>query len=487
MSEREGRPARCGAARGSDVSSYRLNRHRYVAVALAAALSLGAISCGRTGGSGAEAEGGSRGGGNGVQTATGGVDFADLKNVCQPGEAKGATAQGVTDTTITLGTFTDFGFTKNREFIDAADVFTRWCNDAGGINGRKLAYTVRDAKLFEYRQRMLESCKQDFMHVGGGAAFDNTGVKDRLKCLMPEIPGQTVSLENSGSDLQVDPSGFPRKLPPYAAYFRWLIKEGFPDSAQHVGIIAGDIAATKTFAEQDKEGFQNAGGKVVYTELYPASGVADWTPYAQAIKSNGVKGLVFLGDFNHLPKLLQVLTDIGYQLSWVDANSNAYNSQYISLGGANLDKHPSFSPAGVYPLENAASNPSTKQLLDLYDKYAPEGDVTMPTVKAWSAWLLFAQAARDCGAQLTRKCVYDKVRTVTKWTGAGLHAPTSLDPNAKEVCYTIEQATPSGWKPADFKPNHGVYRCETETVELKGNYTKPVTMADAGANINDLK
>src|SRR4051812_15505304 len=65
-------------------------------------------------------------------TATPKGDFGNLTNVCQPGNAKGATAQGVTDTEIHLGTITDFGFTKNSELIDTAAVFTQWCNAAGG-------------------------------------------------------------------------------------------------------------------------------------------------------------------------------------------------------------------------------------------------------------------------------------------------------------------------------------------------------------------
>src|SRR4051794_4695973 len=71
-------------------------------------------------------------------------DFGSLKDVCQPGKAAGATAQGVTAQHIQAGVITDFGFTKEREFIDAAEVFTKWCNAAGGINGRPVTFKVRD-------------------------------------------------------------------------------------------------------------------------------------------------------------------------------------------------------------------------------------------------------------------------------------------------------------------------------------------------------
>jgi hypothetical protein len=74
--------------------------------------------------------------------------FGDLKDVCGPGNAKGATATGVTDTSIAAAVFADPGFTGrpglDQELFDAAKVFAAWCNDAGGINGRKIVVHVRD-------------------------------------------------------------------------------------------------------------------------------------------------------------------------------------------------------------------------------------------------------------------------------------------------------------------------------------------------------
>jgi ABC-type branched-subunit amino acid transport system substrate-binding protein len=463
-------------------------RTRTLAVVLAGALVL-SVGCARTGPESSRGSDEGSSSGSGGNTSATKADFGSLKNVCQPGNASGDTATGIKDGTIQLGTATDFGFTQNREFIDAAEAFTQWCNDAGGINGRKIAFKARDAKLFEYRQRILESCREDFALVGGGAAFDGSGVKDRLKCMMPEIPGQVVSLEAGGSDLQVDPFGFNRSIYPYTGYFRWLTKEAHPESLDHVGIITGDVGTTKLLAAQAKESLESIGAKIVYDEVYPATGVSDWTPYAQAIKSNGVKGLVFFGDFKQLAKLEQALTDIGYQLSWVDANSNSYNKQFIELTGANLDKMPNYADGGVYPLEKASANPASQQLIDIFKKYKPEADITKPVVNAFSAWLLFATSASQCGAELTRKCLYEKATQVTDWDGAGLHQPTNLKDakTSTEVCFTVEKASAQGWAPAEFKANEGAYRCENETNTLKGNYPKPATLADVNKTMADLK
>ena len=86
-------------------------------------------------------------GGGTTAAASSSSDFGDLTDVCQKGSPSGTPAQGVTESEIQVGTFSDEGFTKNSEFVDAAKVFTSWCNDLGGINGRKLVANTRDSKL----------------------------------------------------------------------------------------------------------------------------------------------------------------------------------------------------------------------------------------------------------------------------------------------------------------------------------------------------
>ncbi|MEU6198608.1 ABC transporter substrate-binding protein [Streptomyces sp. NPDC047061] len=413
------------------------------------------------------------------------ADFGTLKDVCGPGTAKSSTVQGVTDKEIQVGVMSDVGFTKNSEFPDAAKVFTSWCNDAGGINGRKLVPVTRDAKLTQVRQQVLAACKSDFALVGGGAALDGLGVTDRLKCLLPDFPAQ--STQAVGSDLQALATGAGVGYFPYTGFYTWLLKDKYPDSAQKVGIIAGDSPVSKGFAAQYQEAVKGLGGKVSYTDVYPAAGVSDWTPYAQAIKNKGVKGLTFLGDFASLAKLEQALTDTGYAPDWIDANSNAYGPAFLQLAAPALAKQHNYAElSATAPLESASSNPATEQVIELFKKYAPDKQVTYPVLRAFSAWLLFATAARDC-ASLTRKCVYDNAIKQTAWTGGGLQAPADLSKNdIPPKCYSIVEATAKGWQAADFQPDDGPYRCDAPAYKLKGDYGKPVTLADVGKSLSDL-
>ncbi|UGQ12473.1 ABC transporter substrate-binding protein [Yinghuangia sp. ASG 101] len=456
-------------------------RPRQTLAALAVVTGLLAAGCADRGGS----EGNQAPGAPNTSAAT--ADFGDLKNVCGPGDPVGAPAQGVTADEIQVGVLSDVGFSKNPEFGDAAKVFTSWCNAAGGINGRKVVGTVRDTKFVEVRQRVLDACRDDFALVGGGAGLDHLGVRDRLECLLPEFPGQVIKLENEGSDLQfsVQPGG-----PSYlrnAAFYDWLLREAYPESGSAVGVLVGD--SIKSSGDQRIEFARAWGANVVYSDLFPASGVSNWVPYAQAIKSKGVKGLIYMGDFRALAKLEKELTTLDYKLDWIDTNVNAYGPEFVQLAGSQVlaEQNNLADLSGIHPVDDGPS-PATRQLVDLFAEYAPGAKVSIGAVKAFSAWLLFAQSASACGEDLTRKCVVEQARTQTAWTGGGLQAPRDLSaPDTPSTCFNVVKATAEGWKSVDVKANQDGFRCGAASYKLTGSYGKPLTLADVGKSLDDLK
>ncbi|MBD0321781.1 MAG: ABC transporter substrate-binding protein, partial [Aldersonia sp.] len=232
-----------------------------------------------------------------------------------------------------------------------------------------------------------------------------------------------------------------------------------------------------------------AGGQVIYSELYPPTGVSDWTPYAQAIKSKGVKGLVFYGSPTHLPKLEETLTGMDYKLDWIDANNNNYSDSFIQSLGRSAEFQNNFLDLGGFaPREEADSVPALQEVQDLYAKYAPNGELTFPAMRAMSAWLLFAKSATACGDELTRKCIYETGATESAWTGGGLHAPVNVaDHEPPPPCFNIMKATPGGWETADFKPDRGMYRCDIPPHKYQKDYGKPMTLADVGKSMADVK
>lgn len=417
------------------------------------------------------------------------VDFGTLKNVCQPGDASGATTQGVTDDSIRVATFSDRGFSGrpglNQELFDSGEVFTKWCNDAGGINGRKILLDERDTKLTDYQARVLDSCRDDFFMVGGGAVFDNTGVKDRLECMLPDMPGFVVTPEARESELLLQP--LPN--PPGALQIgdlRWLEKK-FPESTKHVGMLTGDLATTAKVSADDREAIEKLGWDVVYNDKYPVAGNVAWTPYVQSLKDKGVRGIMWTGEPEGLAKLEQAMKDANYSVDWIRSPPNHYDPSLIEVGGDALKN--TYVWSSFAPFEDAKDNPAVQEYLDLFAKYKPEAKTkALLGLQSWSAWLLFAQAARDCGSNLTRTCVYNTVKKVHTWTGGGLHARTDPGANTGSGCYLLLRATPNGFVRVDIDPNDGIYNCSPKNAYfVKGAGGAGTTLADVGKTLKDLK
>jgi hypothetical protein len=119
-----------------------------------------------------------------------------------------AQGPGVTGDALVLGRIlprTGVLAGESKIYAEGMDVLFDRINKAGGINGRKIVVNQHDSALFNVQAKMTEACAQDFFLVGGGAVFDNQGVKTRLGCLLPDIPGYVVTAEARGADLKVEP------------------------------------------------------------------------------------------------------------------------------------------------------------------------------------------------------------------------------------------------------------------------------------------
>lgn len=459
-------------------------RRRWTAVAIGAALVLAA--CGRS-----DAEIGSTPTSSTTPStsAAGSGDFGSLTKVCQSGDATGSTAQGVTPTEIKIGTFADPGFVGrpglDQELFDTAEVFSKWCNAAGGINGRKIVVDEHDSALFDVKARMTDACAQDFFLVGGGAVFDNNGVQTRLQCLLPDVPGYVVTAEARGADLLVEP--LPNPIDNIAVgEYRFLGKK-FPATTKHVGILTGDLPTTITVAKQAEEAVKRLGWDVVYNDQYPSAGPTSWAPYASAMKDKGVQGLIWVGEPENLAKLEVDMKDVSFAPQWVRADTNHYDQKLLDVGGDAVAN--TYIPSAFVPFEQADTSPAMQQYLDAFAKYKPGAKAkALLGAQAWSAWLLFAEAAKGCGSDLTRTCVYDNAKKIHDWTGGGLHAVTDPGAGKGTKCFTLLEADAGTVTVVGVKPNTGIFNCsEQNRLTLKGDYGKGVTLADVGKSINDLK
>ena len=346
--------------------------------------------------------------GSASQAASTGPAFGTVTDACHGGGATGATDQGVTSSQIMAGVLTDVGFTKDPQLETTAKVFTDWCNAAGGIDGRKLVADIHDTQMLDVVGAMAEACQSDFVLAGGSAALDGLAVTTRLKCLLPDFDAQVVMMQNNGSSLQIYPITYGYSYSPYGGYYNWLINKKYPDSQGRGRHPVRRVGHHPVDSQILVDTAKAVGGNVVYNGTFPISGVTDWTPYAETLKNKGVKGFTFYGEPEQLAALEQAMDNIGYKPEWIDANTNSYGTDFISLLGKAATEQTNYaSLPAVYPLEKAADNPATEQLVKLFAQYAPGQPLTLQDVQAWSAWLIFAESAETCGSDLTRLCVYD--------------------------------------------------------------------------------
>jgi ABC-type branched-subunit amino acid transport system substrate-binding protein len=449
-------------------------------LAMVAVVALVASACGR---SDNNASGDDSGGGGSSTTPTtaqqAAGSFGDIKEpICGP--AKGTNTPnsdvGVTANSVQVSTFSDPGFVGrpglNQELFDTATAFAGWCNAAGGINGRKIVLKKRDAKLTEFQQRVIEACQQkDFAMVGGGAVFDDTGQKERLACGLPTIAGYVVTPQASEADLTYQP--VPNPLGTLSdGDWKWL-GEQFPDATKKVAAITGAISTTQTVLRRYQEAMKDLGWKVVYSDTYNPNGESNWRPKAEGIKSSGAKALVWVGEPKFLGQLMKALSDIGYKLDFVRADANQYDPLLTSTAGVAAD--------GVYvrsvfypfldPTE-AKKNPATQQYLDIMNKYAgSNAKIALLGIQGLSAWVLFAKAASECGTDLTRDCVWQKIGQIHDWTGGGLQAGQDVGNSKPSTCFSELVVKGGQFQLADVHPNQGIYLCKDgDLLAIKGDY-----------------
>jgi ABC-type branched-subunit amino acid transport system substrate-binding protein len=468
---------------------------RFGSLAALLAVVLIAGACGRDSDDGATP---TTGGETTTSTATGSVgpgDFGTLTEVCGPGEATKSSDQGVTANSINIATSADPGFTGrrglNQEIFDAADVFVAWCNDAGGINGRKITLHKYDAALLNYDAQVQKACATDFLLVGNGNVFDgNPAQTTRLNCLLPEIPTYLVTIEGRESDLSVQP--VPNRATQYAALpFNYVAKK-FPEATNAVVTLTGNVEATQLVDAQATEVAKGLGWTVKSNLQYNALGEPTWVPVAQKIKDAGAKGLIYTGEPQNFALLAKALQQINHPLDFVIVAANHYDQNLVKDGGAAI--HNVYMTVGFVPYEDASENPSTQQYLDLFAKYKPNGKARAALgLQTFSAWLLFAKAAAACGDDLTRRCVYDNALTETDWTGGGLNAPQDVKDQTASTCGIVLEASPDGFTvPDDLEINSNeFFNCDPSNVyQLEGDYSQygtGVTLADVGKSLDDLK
>jgi ABC-type branched-subunit amino acid transport system substrate-binding protein len=446
-------------------------RSRRRGVALVLVLVLLAASCTRDKKSDASSEGSTT---TAAAASAGRGDFGSLKKVCGPGAAKGATARGVTDTAISVGTMADPSNTAapalGQEFFDIADGFVKWCNDAGGILGRKITLNKRDSKLFDVGARMVDACQSDFFLVGNGTPLDVAGVKPRLDCKLGMFPAYVVSATAIGAAQQIQVNGIPNDEY-YVGLFR-KFAAAHPEEWKHVVVVGSSLPDLAPTFKKSAEAVEATGGKVLLSEPLP-SAVDNYRPYLQKWKDAGAQVLVgSFGQDGNNARMFQAAQEIGFDIKYIVTEVSTYTAKNAKLAArGDVTFPPTLIMMNFWPVELADKDKtgSVKQAAAILHAVKPDEDLGFSHEQGLDAWLLFATAARDCGSDLTEECVLAKGEHDT-WTAGGLAAPRAVKQTGYHTnqCILVMSLTRTGYAydKALTAPNDatGYFNCDPKNV-----------------------
>ena len=391
--------------------------------------------------------------------------------ICEPGPGGASSVRGVSQKTINIAVFNDASNTVQpgleAEFPQQAKAFAAWCNASGGINGRQIVIDNRDAALFNAAQQATAACQSDFMAVGGGMALDQPSVPVREQCGLGQISGYVVSDAAELATDQVNPSGGNTNTIT-SGWFGALTKE-YPQAVKKAAMGGANTPSVLEAERKDEYGAEAQGWNVVDFQEPPIS-VTDWAPYIEQVQSKGVQALWPSLDNNIVP-YFQAMTTAAYNPAFVILGVQFYNSTTTKGVAETSGLPPVYVETSWWPLEMASQNPSTQQLVNVMHTYAKGDAVDFDDEEGAESWLLWAESASACGANLTVSCVLSHAAATKNWSAGGIEAPvaqlTMSNNNPQpSPCFALLKAEPNKfvYDKAITQPTQSIWNCNPKNV-----------------------
>ncbi len=390
--------------------------------------------------------------------------------ICGSGPGGSSSVRGVSNKAIHVAVFTDASNTVQPgldiEFPQFAGAFAKWCNAAGGIDGRRIVVDTGDAGLFNAGQVMTQACQQDFMSVGGGLVLDTAAVPIRVGCGLGQITSFTVSDQSVDAALQVNPNGV-NNSEIEAGWYGALAKK-YPKAVKQFGIGGSNQPSILEQIHKDEQAAVAQGYKVVDFQEPPLS-VTDWAPYIEEAESKGVQALEPSASSNVGP-YFQAMQTAGYNPAFVYMYENLY-VKATAQATASIHLPPTYLALQLWPFELASQSPGLTELETVMHKYAPGTAIDQNDELAASSWVLFAKAATACGANLTVSCVLSHTAAQKNWSAGDIQAPTAQlamsDQNpTPSDCFTMVQLQGGkfSWDKSLTAPNNQIWNCDPKTL-----------------------
>jgi hypothetical protein len=159
------------------------------------------------------------------------------------------------------------------------------------------------------------------------------------------------------------------------------------------------------------------------------------SPIVSELNDKGVEWVTDITTLSEVEHLLQSMNDAGLQPEVVDLGQQYYDESFPGKPGT----EGALVLTNTAPFEEADKNPALQVYLQWLKKASAKTPPTTLGVQAFSAGLLFAQAAAALGSSLTREGLITQLKTIKEWDGGGLQAPANPGDNKGLSCFLYMQ------------------------------------------------
>jgi ABC-type branched-subunit amino acid transport system substrate-binding protein len=292
------------------------------------------------------------------------------------------------------------------------------------------------------------------MLVGQGWSLDSAQEETRLACGLASVPTYSVSAAFAHAPLMAQPLPNPAdRLPTsIAAHMAQL----FPEEVTAAATMFGNYSATIESTDKVKAAYPDYGFEFVADLEYNIGGEDDWTPFVLQLKDAGTQAVYFSGSC--LPNYQAFMQAAAVnELELITALEANYYDENCANANADGAMDGSYIKMVFIPFEEADANKATQDYIDIVT--GTGGGISLLGMQATSAFLLWAQAAKDCGADLTRQCILDTIATYEEWTAGGLHAPSNPASNDPVECGMLVQLVGTEYVRV-YPEEPGTFSCE---------------------------
>ncbi|HUZ43793.1 MAG TPA: ABC transporter substrate-binding protein [Acidimicrobiales bacterium] len=402
-------------------------------------------TAGGVGNSGAVASGAGPASSSGTNPLAGGSPSsgASLTASASPAPAGGnggATAPGVTATTITVGNISDLGGPVPGLFQGGpygTEAYFDYINSLGGVYGRQLKLISSDDQLecnqneADY-QNLVNSV---FAFVGSWSLDDNCGAQvmsahPSVPLVQEQLTPQAAALPSAYSEA---PFGRGAALGPFEYY-----KSVAPGAITAVGTLVGNQPSAVQAWHYSEAAMDSLGYKVIYEDDFnPAQ--SNFTADVVRMRSQGVK-MVYLIALN-APDAAIFASEAAQQgfhpQLW--ACAVCYFGGYVSESGGAANVEGQYLNVGSALFLGDPSVPEVPLYLKWLAQAAPGFSPDQFSAYSWADAALFVHALTQAGPHLTQKGVDAALAATDQFSDNGLMAPADIGAKKPSNCYLMLQ------------------------------------------------